>query len=532
MIKRKTLMGTIKTSLREKIGYGFGDMASSTFWKIFSYYLPFFYSNIFGLRLDQVAVLLMVTRIWDAVSDPMMGIMADRTRTRWGKYRPYLLLMAVPFALCGIFLFTTPDAGPTLKLVWAYVTYIMMMTVYTGINVPYGAMLGVITDDSDTKTVLSSYRMFFAYAGSFIALFSWEPLCNLLGGYGTTLGWRNSMVIVAIACLVLFLLCFRMTREKLHTVSTVSVGSDLKSLLRNAPWWILIGAALCSNLFNTVRGSTAAYFFNDVIGTDAHLSLGSLSFLFYAGLFLSIGEVCNMIGVALAVPIAGKLGKKTTYISSFAALIVLSILFFYIPVTQSGYWWMLILQIIISIFTGIISPLVWSMYADVSDFAENRDGSASTGLIFSSASMAQKFGGAFGGAAVMWILAAFGYNTEAGAVQTETAIQGLKILMSWIPAAVSALAIVVVFFYPLTKKRMESIQEELAVKRGLVGGTEAEAAAEAEPAVPEKRLWKGMPKAMRIVAAVLAAIIVAEAVATVALGTDKTANVADVEAVG
>ena len=269
-----------------------------------------------------------------------------------------------------------------------------------------------------------------------------------------------------------------------------------------------------------------------MIGADAHLSLGSLSFLFYAGLFLSIGEVCNMIGVALAVPIAGKLGKKTTYISSFAALIVLSILFFYIPVTQSGYWWMLILQIIISIFTGIISPLVWSMYADVSDFAENRDGTASTGLIFSSASMAQKFGGAFGGAAVMWILAAFGYNTEAGAVQTETAIQGLKILMSWIPAAVSALAIVVVFFYPLTKKRMESIQEELAVKRGLVGGTETEAAAEAEPAVPEKRLWKGMPKAMRIVAAVLAAIIVAEAVATVALGTDKTANVADVEAVG
>ena len=458
-------MGTIKTSLSEKVGYGFGDMSSSMFWKIFSYYLPFFYSNIFGLRLDQVGVLLVVTRIWDAVSDPMMGIIADRARTKWGKYRPYLLLMAVPFALSGIFLFTTPAVSPTMKLIWAYVTYIMMMTVYTGINVPYGAMLGVMTDDSDTKTVLSSFRMFFAYGGSFIALFCWEPLCNALGGYGTPAGWQHAMIVIAGLCLVLFLLSFAMTREKLHTESTSSIASDFGSLVRNAPWWILIGAALCSNLFNTVRGSTVAYFFNDVIGPDVHLNLGKWGFLFYAGLFLSIGEVCNMLGVAMTTPIAKALGKKTTYMLSFAALIVLSIAFFFVP--KTGYWWMIVLQVVISIFTGIISPLVWSMYADVSDFAENRDGTASTGLIFSSASMAQKFGGAFGGYAVMALLGAFGYNTAAGAVQTAEAVKGLWILMSWVPAAVAALAIVIVFFYPLTKSRMEKIQEELAVKRNL-----------------------------------------------------------------
>ena len=458
-------MGTIKTSLSEKVGYGFGDMSSSMFWKIFSYYLPFFYSNIFGLRLDQVGVLLVVTRIWDAVSDPMMGVIADRTRTKWGKYRPYLLLMAVPFALSGIFLFTTPAVNPTMKLVWAYVTYIMMMTVYTGINVPYGAMLGVMTDDSDTKTVLSSFRMFFAYGGSFIALFCWEPLCNALGGYGTPAGWQHAMIVIAGLCLVLFLLSFAMTREKLHTESTSSIASDFGSLVRNAPWWILIGAALCSNLFNTVRGSTVAYFFNDVIGPDVHLNLGKWGFLFYAGLFLSIGEVCNMLGVAMTTPIAKALGKKTTYMLSFAALIVLSIAFFFVP--KTGYWWMIVLQVVISIFTGIISPLVWSMYADVSDFAENRDGTASTGLIFSSGTMAQKFGGAFGGYAVMALLGAFGYNTAAGAVQTAEAVKGLWILMSWVPAAVAALAIVIVFFYPLTKSRMEKIQEELAVKRNL-----------------------------------------------------------------
>lgn len=169
-------------TLKEKIGYGFGDMSSSMFWKIFSYYLPIFYSNIYGLSLADTGVLLLVTRIWDAVSDPMMGIIADRTHTRWGKYRPYLLWISLPFAVCGILMFTTPDFGPTGKLVWAYVTYILMMTVYTAINVPYGAMLGVMTDDSDTKTVFSSYRMFFAYGGSFIALFAWEPALYMVQG--------------------------------------------------------------------------------------------------------------------------------------------------------------------------------------------------------------------------------------------------------------------------------------------------------------------------------------------------------------
>ena len=165
-------------TLKEKIGYGFGDMSSSMFWKIFSAYLPIFYATVFHLSLEVTGVLMLVTRIWDAVSDPMMGIIADRTSTRWGKYRPYLLWIAVPFAVAGVLLFTKPAFGETGNTVWAFVTYILMMTVYTAINVPYGSMLGVMTEDSDEKTVFSSFRMFFAYAGSFIVLALWEPLCN------------------------------------------------------------------------------------------------------------------------------------------------------------------------------------------------------------------------------------------------------------------------------------------------------------------------------------------------------------------
>jgi len=320
--------------------------------------------------------------------------------------------------------------------------------------------------------------MFFAYGGSFIALFAWEPLCNMFdktrvaveGASGLASistspeTWQKAMIVIASFCFVLFILSFLLTKEHVKSESTVSVGKDLSLLVRNKPWWLLIGAALASNLFNTVRGTTVAYFFADYIQKSVEMA-PQWAFLVSAGIFLSIGEIANMVGVVLAVPMSKNLGKKTTYIVSMAALIGLSILFFFLPATTGGYWAMLVMQVIISIFTGIISPLVWSMYADVADYSELKDGTASTGLIFSSASMAQKFGGAFGGSAVMWMLAAFGYNTVAGAVQTETAILGLRILMSWIPAAVAALSILVVWFYPLTKKKMEGVQVELAAKR-------------------------------------------------------------------
>ena len=270
------------------------------------------------------------------------------------------------------------------------------------------------------------------------------------------------MVVIASACFVMFILCFLLTKEHLKTVSTVSVGNDFKSLLSNKPWWLLIGAALCSNLFNTVRGATVAYFFLDIIGPDVQLAFFGIMFLFYSGLFLGIGEVANMAGVALCVPIASALGKKTTFIMVNAALVVFS--------TSSGFWTMLILQVIISIFTGIMSPLIWSMYADVSDYAELKYRTASTGLIFSSASMAQKFGGAIGGAAVLWLLSGFGYVTdsaqlEAGVVQPESALMVLRWLMSFIPAMVAALAIIVVWFYPLTTKRVQEINSELKKAR-------------------------------------------------------------------
>lgn len=472
-----------KAGLSEKIGYGFGDMSSSMFWKIFSYYLPFFYSNIFGLSLAHAGTLVLVTKLYDAVSDPVMGLIADRTNTRWGKYRPYLLWIAIPFAVAGILAFFTPQTDNyTFKHVYAYVTYILMMTVYTAINVPYGAMLGVMTDDSREKSVFSSFRMFFAFIGSFIAMGSFEPLLKLRQSIVGTLpaewtladstpaDWTIAVSVIGIVCAVLFILSFMMTRENVteaemakapvrvnsDETAKTSVAEDLKALVANGPWWMLLGGGIAILLFNCVRGGAAAYYFADVLGTNA---------IFTLALFLTVGEISQLVGVVVTVPVSEKIGKKATFLLVLVAVTVLSIIVAFLPETPAGMWALLVSQILICIAIGINSPLLWSMFADVADYSELKNGRASTGLIFSSSSMAQKFGAAFGSAIVLWVLMAFGYDNAKGAVQTPEALATIKALISWIPAIGSAAGIAIMLGYPLTDKKMSDIRQELSKKR-------------------------------------------------------------------
>lgn len=472
-----------KAGLSEKIGYGFGDMSSSMFWKIFSYYLPFFYSNIFGLSLAHAGTLVLVTKLYDAVSDPVMGLIADRTNTRWGKYRPYLLWIAIPFAVAGVLAFFTPQTDNyTFKHVYAYVTYILMMTVYTAINVPYGAMLGVMTDDSREKSVFSSFRMFFAFIGSFIAMGSFEPLLKLRQSIVGTLpaewtladstpaDWTIAVSVIGIVCAVLFILSFVMTRERVteaemakepvkensDETAKTSVAEDLKALIANGPWWMLLGGGIAILLFNCVRGGAAAYYFADVLGTNA---------IFTLALFLTVGEISQLVGVVVTVPVSEKIGKKATFLLVLVAVTVLSVIVAFLPETPAGMWALLVSQILICIAIGINSPLLWSMFADVADYSELKNGRASTGLIFSSSSMAQKFGAAFGSAIVLWVLMAFGYDNAKGAVQTPEALATIKALISWIPAIGSAAGIAIMLGYPLTDKKMSEIHQELSKKR-------------------------------------------------------------------
>jgi GPH family glycoside/pentoside/hexuronide:cation symporter len=334
-------------------------------------------------------------------------------------------------------------------------------------------MLGVMTSDSDEKTVFSSFRMFFAYAGSFVVLAGWEPLCkffNKIQGIESSVNapssWQYAMIVVAVCCFILFILTFLMTRETVKTMpKETSVGSDLKTLFRNAPWWILLGGVLFFNLFSAIRYTAGPFFFASVIGDGAQLRIFSTEFLFYAGIFFAVGEVSNMAGVAMTPFITSKLGKKSTYMYALMLIIVFSCLFFFVPLTSGGYWIMMLLQVLINILTGVISPLVWSMYADIADYAEHKFNTSSTGLIFSSSSMAQKFGGAIGGSAVTAILAAIGFSTEASAVQTESALVWVRALMSFVPAAVAGMSLFFVSIYPLTTKKMKEIQSDLEIRR-------------------------------------------------------------------
>lgn len=449
-------------SLKEKIGYGFGDMASSMFWKLFGMYLLFFYTDVMGLQAAAVGTMFLVTRIWDTLFDPVVGVITDRTRTRWGKFRPYLLVMAVPFAVAGIFTFHAPALTPTGKLVYAYITYSLMMMVYSLINVPYASLLGVISNNGRDRNVLASFRMSFAFAGSVMALGLLEPLVQYFSPRGPALSWTLAVTVIAVICLALFLLCFAWVRERVQPIQETpsSLKNDFRDLLVNRPWWILLGAGIAALVFNSIRDGATVYYFKYYINRNNAFTIGGIPFT-YSTLYLLTGQTANIAGVILASPIANRLGKKRTYLLAMAAATLLSICFFFTGKTQLEI--IFLLQAVISICAGMIFPLLWSMYADIADYSEWKTGRRATGLIFSSSSMSQKFGWTIGGALTGWLLGAFSFQantTPDSATQT-----GIVSMLSFIPAAGALLSVVFISLYPLSETKMNEISRELDDRR-------------------------------------------------------------------
>lgn len=457
--------------LTEKIGYGFGDMASSMFWKLFGAYLMIFYTDVFGLPAAVVGTMFLITRIWDSAFDPIVGVVADRTHSRWGKFRPYLLWLAVPFGIIGILTFVTPDWSPTGKLIYAYVTYSLMMMIYSAINVPYASLLGVMSPNPKERNTLSTYRMTFAYIGSFIALLLFMPLVNFFSGNSNELadqqtGWTMAVVVIAILCIVLFFGCFAWTKERVKPIKETQnpLKEDLKDLFKNKPWWILLGAGVAALVFNSIRdGATVYYFKYFVVEEDyATVSFFGMSFVL-SGLYLALGQAANIIGVIAAAPVSNRIGKRNTYMWAMIIATVLSVIFYWFD--KEDLIWMFVFQALISVCAGSIFPLLWSMYADCADYSELKTGNRATGLIFSSSSMSQKFGWAIGTAVTGWLLGFFGF--QANAVQSEEAISGIKMFLSFLPAIGTILSVVFISMYPLTENKMKDITTELEHKRQL-----------------------------------------------------------------
>lgn len=465
----------MKIRLSEKIGYGLGDMSSSMFWKLFGAYLMIFYTDVFGISAAVVGTMFAVTRVWDSFFDPVVGAVADRTSSRWGRFRPYLLFLAVPFGVIGILTFLTPPFGQTGKIVYAFITYALMMMVYSAINVPYASLLGVMSPDPADRNTLATYRMTFAYMGSFLALLLFMPLVNAFGGGdsgGPMLGWLTAPQagwlmaagVIAVVCVLLFLGCFALTKERVRPVrqGKTSLKTDLRDLLHNRPWWILLGAGVASLVFNSIRDGATVYYFKYYVDETA---VGSISFLglpfVLSGLYLAVGQAANILGVILAAPVSNRIGKRRTFMAAMAVASVLSIAFFWLGKDQLVP--IFILQALISVCAGSIFPLLWSMYADCADYSELQTGNRATGLIFSSSSMSQKFGWAFGTAITGWMLAQFGF--QANAVQSAETLQGIRMFLSLLPAVGAFLSLVFIYFYPLSEQKMRQITHELEEKR-------------------------------------------------------------------
>ncbi len=590
-----------KLNIKEKIGYGLGDAASSMFWKLFSMYLLFFYTDVFGIPAAAAGTMFLLTRIWDAANDPIMGVLADRTKSKWGKFRPYLLWLAIPFGVIGVLLFSTPDLGTTGKIVYAYVTYTVMMMVYTGVNVPYAALMGVMTPDSKQRTTLSTFRMVFAFGGSILVLATFQPLFDTFGSntvnsyvkssdalfisqhinqentwvytidesdsdlntvdsllvlnmkvktnskeelqiglitgggqnskyisladsddayglkrdgawsslriklkdvYGGDFsssdlsklkiavvsddindfeikdialnqvdykkGTQKAVMIIAAVAIIFFLLTFSWTKERVKPIheEKTSVKNDLKDLIKNGPWFILLGAGVSALIFNSIRDGAAIYYFRYFIQKEDAVDINLLGFslpIALSTIFLVIGQAANIVGVIIAKPISDKIGKRHTFLMAMVLASVFSLIFYFFD--RSSVAMIFVFQFMISVCAGSIFPLLWSMYADIADYSEWKTGRRATGLIFSSSSMSQKFGWTLGGAVTGWLLALYGFKADV--VQTEETQNALRLMLSVFPAIGAALSVLFVYIYKLSDSYMDKINAELNEKRQL-----------------------------------------------------------------
>ena len=445
-------------SLKEKIGYALGDAAAGGItWKIMSIAFPLFFTNVFGLTVADTATLMLIARMFDVVTDPLMGSLADRTQSRWGTYRPWLILGAVPFGLIFALLLYTPDFGPVGKRIYAYSLYLLMMAIYTAVNVPYGSLLGVMTDDDNEKNQFSSFRMVGAYAMGFITLLSFPYLQKMVGGS------ESHQYAVLGACFgvlaaIMTLACGLLTKERLKPVRAEKFSfRPFADLFKNKPWIYLTLIGICTNFFNGFRYAVAGYLLTYCLGGDVTISGLIINYT----VFMTFGEVTCMIFGGVSPKFTEWIGsKRKAFIVAALICVVFSVAFFFIPMDPAYIWVMVAVVVLTSIGVGLYSPLLWSMYADVADYATEKNGTSSTGLIFSSGTMAQKFGTAISGSLVALFLGLAGFisgtNPQTGeTVITITDLESVKgmvwSLFSIFPAVIALIMIFLIYKYPIKK---------------------------------------------------------------------------------
>lgn len=452
--------------LREKLGYGLGDTASNIFFFGVNAWIFFYYTEVCMIPPATVGFLLFLPRIWDAVSDPLMGVIADRTRSRWGTYRPYLLWIAAPFGIFAFLTFANPDFSPTGKLVYAYVTYIALWTAYTAINVPYSALMGVMSPSPEERTKLSTSRFVGAFSGQLIISVTFLPLVLTLGDGDKGLGFPRAMGLMAVLATAMFFATFAMTKERVSP--TQGGNSDLKgdflSLLRNRPWLIMVGAAFLTLSSAAIRWTITpqylTYYFG--VGDEKYFwFLDKISFV------QTTGSIAFLAGVFLTGYVSRRFGKRNGLITLTILNGIIIVAQFLIP--RDGYTTFVLANIAGNFLAGPTPALVWAIYTDVADYNEWRSGRRVTGLAFSAAMFSQKVGISLGQFLCGIILGSVGF--VAGQVPGDQVINSFRAIACILPGVLAIANGVILFWYRLDEETVRSIVSDLKERR-----QEAEAA--------------------------------------------------------
>ncbi|HEY5220438.1 MAG TPA: MFS transporter [Gemmatimonadaceae bacterium] len=443
---------SVRLSVLEKAGYGTGDAAANFIFQTMLVFQLSFYTDTFGITAAAAGTLFLVVRFFDAIFDPLMGVIADRTNTKWGKYRPWVLWTAVPFGIMGFLTFCTPNLSAHGKLVYAYVTYIGLMMVYSANNLPYSALSGVITGDLGERTSLSAYRFVFAMSAAFIVQGLAPTMVSHFGGGNSALGWEVTMGILSAAAVVLFVITFATTKERVHPQpdQKTTVKQDFVDLTRNGPWIAMFFLTLFVFITLAMRGGVMVYYFKYYVGRAS---------LF--GSFNSAGLAATIVGIILSTPLAKRYGKRNLFVAGLSGTVVFTALFVFIPATAVPT--MFGMEMARQFAYGFTIPLLWAMMADVADYSEWKNNRRATGVVFSALVFGLKAGLGFGGAIGAWVLSSYGY--VANATQTPRALDGIRYAASVYPAITFLIGVFCLLFYKIDKKLEIELTEELTRRR-------------------------------------------------------------------
>lgn len=438
----------MKVSVREKVAYGFGDTASNLIFQTVMLFLAFFYTDIFGISAATVGTMFLVVRLIDAVTDPMMGYLADKTRTRYGQFRPYLLWLVIPFAVCSILAFTTPDLGERGKVIYAYATYTLLMLAYTAINIPYSALGGALTADPQERVSVQSYRFVFGMLGGLFVTLLTLPLVNFFGQGDRALGYQLTIVAMSVIGVVLFLLCFAGTKERVQPPADQQLRfrAAYFALWKNEAFRVLAVVAVLLLIGIAIKSTLAIYYVSYYLMREDLITA-----------FVSLGMVGNILGCSLAALLVRYVDKVKAYKALQIIAALLSLAAFWVQPDQLVlafalyFFWCFFLQ--------MATPMLWAKIADTVDLGQHNSGVRATGLVYASVVFFIKLGIAFGGAIAGWWLAFSGY--QANQVQSAESQFGILFAFTVMPAIASLLVAWVMRRYTLSKARVEAIAREL-----------------------------------------------------------------------